>query len=176
MTQSFVVNMGVVRSTTMTVGQLKLRLQEKFDKLLGDFIVYSPEPRRLQRQQSFQRQPSLAADSWAPSGRALSRNNSTVQGAAIAMVMPGTLTTSNVLATRERSMTMPTRPIAAQTQRKPSSIIASDDVVLESVDNVESSLRMENAPEVRSRVRFAYTLSSDIGRCNDDALTKRTFA
>ena len=172
MTQSFVVNMGVVRSTTMTVGHLKLRLQEKFDKLLGDFIVYSPEPRRLQRQQSFQRQPSLAADSWAPSGRALSRNNSTVQGAAIAMVMP----TSNVLATRERSMTMPTRPIAAQTQRKPSSIIASDDVVLESVDNVESSLRMENAPEVRSRVRFAYTLSSDIGRCNDDALTKRTFA
>lgn len=174
MTQSFVVNMGVVRSTTMTVGQLKLRLQEKFDKLLGDFIVYSPEPRRLQRQQSFQRQPSLAADSWAPSGRALSRNNSTVQGAAIAMMMPGT--TSNVLATRERSMTMPTRPIAAQTQRKPSSIIASDAVVLESVDNVESSLRMENAPEVRSRVRFAYTLSSDIGRCNDDALTKRTFA
>lgn len=175
MTQSFVVNMGVVRSTTMTVGQLKLRLQEKFDKLLGDFIVYSPEPRRLQRQ-SFQRQPSLAADSWAPSDRALSRNNSTVQGAAIAMVMPGT--TSTVSATRERSMTMPTRPVAAQTQRKPSSIIASDDVVLESVDNVESSLRMENAPEVRSRVRFAYTLSSDIdiGRCNDDALTKRTFA
>lgn len=132
--ESMVVDLGIMSSTKVTVSQLKEKLKDKFEHLLGEISLYSPDATRQIPQQRD------AVSNEPRDGKRMSHYSAEV---------------SKPVVSRIRSSTLPgnvSRPLSNLTSKedsqkvKPSTLVFDSNKKLDDIDNVKSSSTKEEAP------------------------------